>query len=147
MKREAQTPESPGENLDALLSAFFRAELPKPWPALRAPARRPRVAPRLARGFGDARGSGGVIALGAPGPTLRWSSRLALAAAVVLLLLGAWLAPGPSAVSVSGGRPGNVPPIGEPSAEGKTGRDQGGAPAKPRHRPGEKRTAPRPPQR
>jgi hypothetical protein len=147
MKREAQTPESPGENLDALLSAFFRAELPKPWPAFRAPARRPRVAPRLAQGFGDARGSGGVIAPGAPGPTLRWSSRLALAAAVVLLLLGAWLAPGPSAVSVSGGRPGNLPVIGEPGATRNDGHEQGGAPAKPRKRPADKRAAPRPPQR
>jgi hypothetical protein len=120
MKRVVQqTPETPGENLDALLGAFFRAELPKPWPAMRPLARRER-------------------------PAARWNSRLALAAAIALLLLGAWLMPRPASLPGSGSRSGSLPAIGEPEAKGKHGREQGGPSAKPRPRTPEKKAAPRP---
>jgi hypothetical protein len=57
----------PPEDLDRLLSAFFRAELPSPWPRLKAPA---ALAPR---------GRGALPA-----------SRMALAASVAALLAGGW---------------------------------------------------------
>jgi hypothetical protein len=33
----------PGDDLDGLLRAFYKAELPDPWPSLEAPAARPAV--------------------------------------------------------------------------------------------------------
>ena len=63
-----------GEPVDALLGAFFRAEMPSPWPAFRPPART-----RLA-----------------PTPASRHSAyagRFALAASVALLFVGTWFLP------------------------------------------------------
>jgi hypothetical protein len=71
-----QGPSGPNEDL---LRAFFRAEMPHPWPAVRTPER--------------------VILHVAPSPigprriTLT-RSRLALAASLVLLLLSSWLLSG-----------------------------------------------------
>src|SRR5207247_4249060 len=56
----------PPENLDRLLSVFFRGEVPSPWPTLKAPVT--LAAPRTA----------GILP----------ASRLALAASVAALLLG-----------------------------------------------------------
>lgn len=56
------------DELDALLSAFFRAELPSPFPAFKAPAAPPAPANWLAQS----------------------RSRLALAASVVALLAASW---------------------------------------------------------
>jgi hypothetical protein len=116
MKRVARTTDSRVEDLDALLADFFRAEMPAPWPAFRAPARRTR--PTLA-----------------VRPT--WTSRLALVAAVTLLLLGAWMLPRPAA-PVSAGRSPALPSLDAPRAEPPHGLEKGGAPAKPQKRNGEK---------
>src|SRR3954471_1739881 len=74
MNRMGRPPLPSGDDLDGLLRAFYRAQLPSPWPALKAPpppaARRPAPGPR---GW----------------PLLR--SRLALAASVALLVLGSLL--------------------------------------------------------
>jgi hypothetical protein len=78
MNRVVTKPVSPGdeEALDALLGAYFKAELPDPWPALRPP-KREEVLP-----FPGPRASA---------PSFRLGSRLALAASVGLLFVGAWL--------------------------------------------------------
>jgi hypothetical protein len=79
-------------DLDRLLRAFFRAEMPEPWPILKPPAR--PILPSLP----SRRGS-------------RWTfarSRLALAASVLLLLCGPlWLSNKFSAT---------IPPVVEPGA-------------------------------
>jgi hypothetical protein len=57
------------DDLDHLLSAFFRAEVPSPWPRLKAPLATPAVRP-----------SESPLA----------ASRLVLAASVAALLAGGW---------------------------------------------------------
>jgi len=85
-----------GDDLDGLLSAFFRSEMPSPWPGSPVPEEAP------------------VILRPRPVQTRRSSfrSRLALAASVALLISGSWLlsgsfketpANGKSDVSVSTG--------------------------------------------
>lgn len=69
----------PDDEIDGLLRAFFRAELPHPWPAMKAPAA-PQTAP---------------VPSSPPHPAL-WRSRLALAASVALLALGSLFVPGQS---------------------------------------------------
>jgi hypothetical protein len=76
MNRVVDSTDSPNEPIDRLLGAFFRKEMPAPWPAFRAPAKT-----RLA-----------------PEPSSRaslpaWTSRLALALALALLLAVTWLLP------------------------------------------------------
>lgn len=84
MNRVAQRVGPNEEGLDALLGAFFRAEMPSPWPARTPP--RPRTLPFRR-------------AAARPKAGLALASRLALAAAVAVLVLAAWLMPrGPSAV-------------------------------------------------
>lgn len=63
----------PEDDLDGLLRAYFRAEMPHPWPALKTLPPRPVRAPRPASGKG------------------LWRSRLALAAAIALFVLGSLL--------------------------------------------------------
>ncbi|MBI1913273.1 MAG: hypothetical protein HYS12_00720 [Planctomycetes bacterium] len=79
-----------GDDVDWLLSDFFRAELPKPWPAAPVPDEQPRSLPLSPRK-----------------PARRWSasrSRFALAASVALLLIGGWFLSGKFAdVSELGG--------------------------------------------
>lgn len=62
------------EEVDVLLRSFFRAEMPEPWPTLKAPAEQNfRQATRpVARCWTSAR------------------SRMALAASITLLVLGSW---------------------------------------------------------
>ena len=71
------TPE--GGEVDQLLRAFYRAEMPNPWPSFQAPAEAPMVLPF-------------------PAPPVRralWtSSRLALAASIAVLAGGVWLLSG-----------------------------------------------------
>jgi len=76
-----QTDGPASDDLDGLLSAFFRGEVPAPWPRLKAPVT--LATPR----------SAGILPV----------SRLALAASVAALLLGGWFVstrlpgqPGPS---------------------------------------------------
>lgn len=79
MNRVAHPVPPDEEALDALLGAFFKAEMPATWPAFQAP--RPRVLP---------------FRPPAPGRKRRGfflSSRVVLAASVALLLLAAWLMP------------------------------------------------------
>jgi hypothetical protein len=114
MNRLEPQPVPPGD-LDALLAAFFRAQLPAPWPAFRAPAKtrlQPPVPP----------GSRRLPA---------WGSRLALAAAVALLLAGAWLWPRPPAMS--GGGPAAFPTL---PGSGTAGKGGPVLPAGPSARPG-----------
>lgn len=66
-------PELPADALDQLIRAFYRAEMPDPWPALKLP----------------------TATASAPAPPRErvhpWlSGRMALAASVVLLLCGTW---------------------------------------------------------
>jgi hypothetical protein len=63
----------PGDDLDGLLSAFFRTEMPCPWPGAPVPEETP------------------VIFRPAPVRRSSFRSRLALAASVALLIAGAWL--------------------------------------------------------
>jgi hypothetical protein len=63
-------PGRPPENLDSLLRRFFRSEMPRPWPVA------PKVEAPAPRKVGPSR------------PWFRHSSRLALAAAVALFLIG-----------------------------------------------------------
>jgi hypothetical protein len=68
-----RNPGLPPEEVDTLLRNFFRAEMPDPWPVLKAPATEPFRQERR--------------------PASRWTpirSRMALAASVALLLLGSW---------------------------------------------------------
>jgi hypothetical protein len=91
-------PPSDGD-IDTLLSAFFRAEMPDPWPSLEAPAR-PRVAPVPVRPS-------------APPPRRRTlvRSRLALAASVALLVVGALFRAGrPDEALPRAVEPGDVSP-------------------------------------
>src|SRR5262245_3760292 len=87
MNRVVQPVGPSEEGLDALLGAFFRSEMPSPWPAFETPRARtlpfrPALAPRKRRGY------------------FAGASRLALVASVALLLLAAWLMPrGPSLLS------------------------------------------------
>jgi hypothetical protein len=69
-----------GEDLDQLLEAFFRSEMPDPWPDF-APPRVLSLPPELRGGRRNALRSSGHPA----------RSRLALAASVALLLGGLWL--------------------------------------------------------
>jgi hypothetical protein len=65
---------SPVDKIDPLLRAFFRAEIPDPWPA--APAT-PEPTPHVVRRRGSL-----------------WRSRLALAASVARLVIGQWFLAG-----------------------------------------------------
>src|SRR5438046_2941308 len=62
-----------GDDLDGLLSAFFRSEIPSPWPGSPLPEETP------------------VILRPAPARKSFFRSRLALAASVALLISGSWL--------------------------------------------------------
>lgn len=67
----------PEGDLDGLLRAYFKVEMPDPWPSFEAPAPRNSVLP-----------------LRRPQPAVnssRWRSRLALAASILLLIAGALL--------------------------------------------------------
>src|SRR4051812_17386359 len=86
-----------GDDLDALLTAFFRKEMPAPWPAFRPPLAR-ADAPPPASSNGRAHPAPPTIGPARPrplgGPRSFWRSRLALAASLVLLLGAAWFVPG-----------------------------------------------------
>ncbi len=69
-----------GDDVDRLLSDFFRAELPNPWPAAPVPDEQPQSLPLSTRKS-----------------LRRWSglrSRFALAASVALLFIGGWFLSG-----------------------------------------------------
>jgi hypothetical protein len=121
MNRVAQSIDSPGEDLDALLSAYFKAQMPKPWPTFRAPSESkvlPFRTPQKRRKSG-------------------WTSRLALAAGIALLLVGAALLPRPEG-TMSADRPNPARTIGESTARQPTGKEMGSETAKPRKRTPEK---------
>ena len=68
----------PDDEIDGLLRAFYRAQVPHPWPALKAPAAPPRTTPVRP----------------APSRPPLWRSRFALAASVALLALSSLFLPG-----------------------------------------------------
>jgi hypothetical protein len=68
----------PGDQLDELMHAYFRKEMPAPWPAFQPARRRPTPPVRSAE----------------PIPRSLWRSRLALAASVGLLAVSLALLPG-----------------------------------------------------
>jgi hypothetical protein len=85
--------------LDDLLGAYFKAQLPDPWPAF--------VPPTPAR----------TLKLAPAAPRTPWhahAGKLALAASVGLLFLGSWLLP--TALVPRAERPDTLPTIGPPSA-------------------------------
>ena len=113
MKRDYRSPHLQ-EPIDGLLGAFFRAEMPSPWPAFRRPATvRPALDPTRA----------------ARRPTY---ARLALAASVGLLFVGSWLLPAtfsprapqgqtlPTIGPASAGRGGLTPTHIQPAKSGAT---------------------------
>jgi hypothetical protein len=87
-------PSQPGDDLDALLTAFFRKEMPASWPAFQPPVSRAEAPPRMGRVSEPERkpstGTGRSWWRGRP----LWNSRLALAASIALLVGGALFAPG-----------------------------------------------------
>src|SRR5262245_20582742 len=109
MKRVADEPVSPGDDLDGLLRAYFQSEMPSPWPRFQAPAKS-RLLP-----FRDK----------APSALPRWTSRAALVAAGVLLLLALGLMPrvGPA----TGEAPPKLPSLGPGTAGPKGGLPRGGS--------------------
>src|SRR5262249_17271457 len=72
MTRPDRPDDAPHE-LDALLSAFYRSEMPEPWPALQAPIATPEVSKSATRSWWT-----------------RSRSHLALAASVALLIVASW---------------------------------------------------------
>jgi hypothetical protein len=68
----------PDDEIDGLLRAFYRAQLPHPWPALKAPAAQAPTTPIRP----------------APSRPPLWRSRFALAASVALLALSSLFLPG-----------------------------------------------------
>jgi hypothetical protein len=85
----------PEDDLDGLLRAYFRAEMPDPWPSFQAPVSR-----------------NGVVPMRRPEKrrfTL-WRSRLALAASILLLIAGAFMLFG-GASKVSDGTTAPAKPI------------------------------------
>jgi hypothetical protein len=85
----------PDDELDGLLRAFFRAERPDPWPAMKAPPQTLPFVPRTVNGRGAAKQSLPTLPTPATKATRRplWRSRLALAASVALLLGGTLFLP------------------------------------------------------
>lgn len=77
MKRTGVPLGAPGEDVDAVLGAFFQAQMPSPFPAFQPPT--PRTLPLRPSAF--------------TGMTMH-TSRLVLAASVALLVLACWLFPG-----------------------------------------------------
>jgi hypothetical protein len=73
---DTPTREQP-EDVDGLLRAFFRSEMPEPWPAMPVPEETPAVLP-----------------LPMPARKSLFRSRLALVASVAFLLVGPWLLSG-----------------------------------------------------
>jgi hypothetical protein len=113
-QRNGDTPE--GGDVDQLLRAFYRAEMPNPWPAFRMPAEAPPVLPFPAAPVRR---------------TFVSRSRLALAASVALLVGGLWAlsgkfggdAPRPDTFrtgpgSANGTGPGVSPKLNGPFLEG-----------------------------
>jgi hypothetical protein len=90
MNRVAPALPAGEDPIDALLGAFFKSEMPTPWPAFQPPARS-RTLPLPAR-----RAPAGQRLLG---------SRVALAASVALLVLCGWLLGGKSAPTTAAGLP------------------------------------------
>jgi len=110
MNRVAPRNPAPGDNLDALLGAFFKSEKPAPWPAFRPPVQQ-RILPER------------------PNRRIRWSfgSRVALAASVGLLVLGTWLLPSP-VNGPNGKQPSTLPTIGGGTAGTNGSSRPGGQP-------------------
>jgi hypothetical protein len=113
-QRNGDTPE--GGDVDQLLRAFYRAEMPNPWPAFQTPAEAPPVLPFPAAPVRR---------------TFASRSRLALAASVALLVGGLWYlsgkfggdAPRPDPFRSTGGSangtgPGVSPKLNGPFLEG-----------------------------
>ncbi len=98
MTRTPQPNPQPSDDIDALLRAYFQAELPKPWPAFRPPVSSARVLP-----FRSSQRQ----------PV--WARRTVLVAAALLLLAAGLLIPRRTATHSE--RPGGaVPILGAPSA-------------------------------
>jgi len=93
MKRDINRTEPQGDPLDALLGAYFKAEMPTPWPAFQPPVQMRTT-----------------LASASPAPRRFHAGRLALAASVGLLFVGSWLLP--TQMMPRPGRPETVPVLG-----------------------------------
>lgn len=114
-------PTGPGpDETESLLRAFFRSEMPHPWPALKAPVEdKPATVSFAPRTWTMVR------------------SRLSLAASVALLLAGSWYLAGKAtstpAPTLNSGDPGSASHEGRPSPgknrvpDGKKAMDRPGA--------------------
>jgi len=109
-----------GDDVDRLLSDFFRAELPNPWPAAPVPDEQPQSLPLSTRKPMQ-RGS-----------ALR--SRFALAASVALLLIGGWFLSGKFEDVSGAGSSGFGPSTADPTDGRPTRRIKELDGAQPRHR-------------
>lgn len=101
MKRSDKSSPSAGD-IDAQLTAYFRSEMPKTWPAFQPPTSRKVIPFRQAA---------------SERPRFVLSSRLALAASIALLLLCGWLLSGVLSVPYNGG--GSFPGASDPVANDK----------------------------
>jgi hypothetical protein len=130
----------PDDELDGLLRAFFRAERPDPWPAMKAPPPTlPFVTPSV-----NGRGTAKQSLLPCPSPAGKatrrplWRSRLALAASVALLLGGTLFLPrtslrwqAPAGPDAPGGHPtADTGPL-KKLLHGETPKKPGAPPIKP----------------
>lgn len=98
MKRADSRSVPPGDDLDALLRAYFQAEMPSSWPGFRRPSRvQLPAAPERP-----------------PARLTAWSSRWTLALALALLILVGWLLPRPA--PSSGPSPGSLSTLGDGTA-------------------------------
>jgi hypothetical protein len=94
---DVRSPGRPAGDLDGLLRAFFRAEMPHPWPAVQigqGPSPFPQRNRTAAHMNGDDRPPADTGRRFAPRSWSKIRSRLALAATVALLLLGTLLMSG-----------------------------------------------------
>jgi hypothetical protein len=123
MTRVFPNPPPPGDELDVLLGAFFKSEMPAPWPDLHPPESARTLLPLMGRALPNRREASRPRASG------MLLSRIALAASVALLLLAGWFLGGKLTPSNGPGLPSLTNPTANPKmrfphlpsdAEGKT---------------------------
>jgi hypothetical protein len=114
MTREVSTTTSSGDDLDQLLGAFFRSELPDPWPGFQPSLSRTLAVTPRPPSLSEPALEPAPLVLPSTARALAhglWLSRLALAASLALLVAGLWLLGGlalPGDGSLPALRPGSA---------------------------------------